>query len=69
MTELYPNKKILNMILECGPTLKAYLDHIDTNHSEKLKWENDWIVTNTKMCREGSMLCDMRHLLDGWSIE
>ena len=69
MKERYPDEALLNMILECGPTLKAYLDHIDTNHIEKLKWNNDWIVTNTNMCSRGSMLSDMRHLLDGWNIE
>jgi hypothetical protein len=26
-------------------------------------------VTNTNMCPRGSMLSDMRHLLDGWNIE
>jgi hypothetical protein len=69
MKERYPDEALLKMILECGPTLKAYLDHIDTNHIEKLKWKNDWIVTNTNMCPKGNMLCNMRHLLDGLNIE
>ncbi len=69
MKERYPDEALLNMILECGPTLKAYLDHVDTNHIEKLKWKSDWIVTNTNMCSHGSMLSDMRHLLNGWKVE
>ncbi len=69
MKERYPDEALLNMILECGPTLKSYLDYIDANHSEKLNWKNDWIVTNTSMCSHGSMLSDMRHLLHGWNVE
>jgi len=64
-----PDEKLVQMITDCGPTLKAYLDYIDANHSEKLKWNNDWIVTNTNMCPRGSMLSDMRHLLDGWNVQ
>ena len=69
MKERCPDEELLNMILECGPTLKTYLDYIDTNHSNQLKWNNDWIVTETKMCPQESMLSDMRHLLNGWNIE
>jgi hypothetical protein len=61
----YPNEKIETMIKDCGPTLKAYLDYIDTNHSNQLKWKNGWIVTKTRMCPQESMFSDMRHLLDG----
>jgi hypothetical protein len=69
MKERYPDEALLKMILECGPTLKAYLDHIDTNHFEKLKWNNNWIVTSINMCPKGNMLCNMRHLLDRLNIE
>jgi hypothetical protein len=64
-----PDENLIQMITDCGPSLKAYLDYIDANHSAKLNWKNDWIVTNTNMCSHGSMLSDMRHLLDGWNIE
>jgi hypothetical protein len=64
-----PDKNLIQMITDCGPFLKDYLDYIDVNHSEKLNWKNDWIVTNTNMCSRGSMLSDMRHLLDGWKVE
>ncbi len=67
--KLYPDEILEKMITDCGPTLKAYLDYIDANHSNQLKCKNDWIVTNTKMCSQESMLSDMRHLLDGWNIE
>ncbi len=63
------DETFVEMITNCGPYLKAYLDYIDANHSEKLNWKNDWIVTNTNMCSRGSMLSDMRHLLDGWKVE
>jgi hypothetical protein len=65
----YPDPRLEKMITDCGPSLQAYLDYIDANHSNQLKWKNDWIVTNTKMCPRESMLSDMRHLLDGWNIE
>lgn len=63
------DETFVEMITNCGPFLKDYLDYIDANHNEKLKWNNDWIVTNTNMCSRGSMLSDMRHLLDGWKVE
>ena len=62
------DEKFVEMITNCGPFLKDYLDYIDANHNEKLKWKDDWIVTNTNMCPRGSMLSDMRNLLDGWNI-
>lgn len=69
MKQRYPDGVLLEKLLLCGPLLKAYLDYINPRHIETLKWKNDWILTETNMCPEKSMLCDMRHLLNGWNIE
>lgn len=65
MTERYPDEVLLEKLLLCGPLLKAYLDYINPRHIETLKWKNGWISTETNVCPEKSMLCDMRHLLNG----